>query len=372
MSIKLHLAKLDDMRQIYQWRNDPFLLKLSSSQLAVGWKEHKAWFKDALKDQGKKIYIICEDEKKIGLIRFDRINLEKCVISVYLLEPHTRKGLGVLAIKLGCNLIKLEWAVVDILAFVRADNLAGGSGFRKCGFIEKANYQDCPKGHTTWCLRVNSPALDNVFESSTQAWLKDDAQNNAYYSNLIDSYGIDSRSLNWGSSTSQFLRFRILAEVAPLNGCSLLDVGCGLGDLYSWLKSHGKSVDYTGIDISPDMISLALKRFPLNKFEIANLLDEENTSRQSKIVIASGIFAKRSQNPVEFMCAMIKAMFSIATVALAFNSLSIHARDKESGEFYADPAEIIAFCRKLTPWVVLREDYHSRDFTIYMYKNRTV
>lgn len=371
MLIHLHHAKLDDMRQIYEWRNDPFLLKLSSSQLPVRWEEHMAWFKDALKDQNKKIYTICDDKSKIGLIRFDRIHLEKCVISVYLLEPHTGKGLGVLAIKLGCNLIKQEWPLMDVLAFVRSDNLSGSSGFRKCGFIEKANHEDCPEEHTTWCLKVNNPLCDGDFGNSTEAWAKDDAQNIAYYSNLIDRYGVDSRSLNWGSPTSQFLRFRVLTEVAPLDGCSLLDVGCGLGDLCSWLKSQGKSVDYTGIDISPDMISLALKRFPLNRFEITNLLDRENTSRHSEIVLASGIFAKRTQNPVEFMRAMIEVMFGIATVALAFNSLSIYAGDKEDGEFYADPAEVMAFCKTLTPWVILREDYHSRDFTIYMYKNRT-
>ncbi len=66
---------------------------------------------------------------------------------------------------------------------------------------------------------------------------------------------------------------------------------------------------------------------------------------------------------------MIEAMFNIARNAVAFNSLSAWAADKEDGEFYADPHEVLQFCRTVTPWVVLRHDYHSRDFTIYMYKS---
>ena len=57
---------------------------------------------------------------------------------------------------------------------------------------------------------------------------------------------------------------------------------------------------------------------------------------------------------------------------VAFNSLSSWANDKEKGEFYADPLEVLKFCKTLSPWVVLRHDYHSRDFTIFIYKERNV
>ena len=42
----------------------------------------------------------------------------------------------------------------------------------------------------------------------------------------------------------------------------------------------------------------------------------------------------------------------------------------KEGEFYTDPLQTLAFCRTLTPWVTLRHDYHSRDFTIYMRKDQ--
>jgi len=61
-------------------------------------------------------------------------------------------------------------------------------------------------------------------------------------------------------------------------------------------------------------------------------------------------------------------MFSLATSAVAFNTLSTWAQDQEAGEFYADPLKVVEFCRTLTPWVVMRHDYHPRDFTVYLYK----
>ena len=66
----------------------------------------------------------------------------------------------------------------------------------------------------------------------------------------------------------------------------------------------------------------------------------------------------------------VLAVYEAAGEAVAFNSLSAWADDPEAGEYYADPLEVTAFCRTLTPWVAMRHDYHGRDFTCYLYKNR--
>ena len=206
--------------------------------------------------------------------------------------------------------------------------------------------------------------------SWSACWQEDDKNNVAYYSELTKRYGIDSRSLNWGSTASQFLRFRVLAEVSPLEGRSLLDVGCGIGDCCAWIESQSISANYSGFDIVPDMIELASKRFPKRRFFLANLLEDTNEIPQNDIVFASGIFAKRTKHPEDFLRAMIRAMFETAGVAVAFNSLSMWAPRKEDGEFYADPLDTLKFCKTLTPWVTLRHDYHISDFTIYLYRNR--
>ena len=70
------------------------------------------------------------------------------------------------------------------------------------------------------------------------------------------------------------------------------------------------------------------------------------------------------------MFSIIEKMFELSTGVIAFNSLSSWAKDPQAKEFYADPATVLHFCRELTPWVVLRHEYHPRDFTVFMYKQK--
>lgn len=366
MTVSLRPAQNRDMRQVFEWRNDPFIIERSSSKRIVEWEEHEAWFMAALIDPNKKIYVVVENNQEIGLIRFDRTNTKICMVSAYLLKPFIGRGWGATAIRLGCNLICECWLVNCVIAYVRKENVSGAKGFLKAGFNPQ-ELIECPEEHLA--LVWNCGYVADI-RSST--WKSDDEKNVTYYSELINRYGIDSRSLNWGSSSSQLLRFKVLAEVVPLVGLSLLDVGCGLGDLCSWLESQNIKVGYFGIDIVPDMIELATKRFPNGKFELLNLLECKNDIERKDVVVASGIFAKRTQNPGEYFHAMIKAMFDISAVAVAFNSLSTWSTEKESGEFYADPLETVTYCKTLTPWVTVRHDYHARDFTIYMYRERNV
>src|SRR5947209_1865791 len=107
-------------------------------------------------------------------------------------------------------------------------------------------------------------------------WRADDERNVRYYSDLVARHGLDVKALDWGSRASQEVRFRVLAEavgnVAALAGTRILDVGCGLGDLHAWLQAAGIAADYTGLDITPAMVTAARARFPSVRFLEGNLL----------------------------------------------------------------------------------------------------
>ena len=220
--------------------------------------------------------------------------------------------------------------------------------------------------------RCSSWHMSEAFEiMNKELWHEDDERNIRYYSDLIETYGIDTRSLDWGSRESQAIRFSVLARVGKLDGASVLDVGCGMGDFYGWLKQERIEVNYTGIDITPGMIEIAQQRFPDACFKVVNLLKADDTLiKQYDYIVASGIFCHRLNEPFDFLKEMVKEMFHRCNKAVAFNSLSGWAPEKESGEFHADPLETVAWCRTLTPRVVLRHDYHPHDFTIYIYKKQ--
>jgi SAM-dependent methyltransferase len=146
----------------------------------------------------------------------------------------------------------------------------------------------------------------------------------------------------------------------------VLDVGCGLGDFYGWQKRHGLGIEYLGLDLTPGMVTAARARYPGGDFRVGNVLAED--VGRFDFVVASGIFYLRQHEPVQFLQCMAARLFAIARLGAAFNTLSTWSPRPEPGEFYADPARTLEFCRTLSSRVVLRHDYHPGDFTIYLRK----
>jgi SAM-dependent methyltransferase len=206
-------------------------------------------------------------------------------------------------------------------------------------------------------------------EDLQAGWQRDNADNRAFYTDTDARFGVDVRAVNWGSRASQTRRFEILAEIAPLGTHSVLDVGCGQGDFYAWLQDAGHAGDYLGIDITPRMVQTASRRFPGVSFREADLMGGDVDSELKRDwVFASGIFYLRRHEPFQYMKSAVRKMFGLANKGLAFNSLSSWSDRKGDGEFYADPLQVLMFCRGLKARVALRHDYHPGDFTIYMLK----
>lgn len=194
-------------------------------------------------------------------------------------------------------------------------------------------------------------------------------QTEILYADLHKKYGDSYKTLNWGRQEGQRIRFKILAEIANLANKSVLDVGCGLGHFADWLKEQQTMVQYTGLDITPSLITAARNRHPHHEFLEGNILDEHIFKNQKfDYVFASGIFSTYHKSALELQKSIINRLWSFSQCGIAFNSLSVWAENKEAGEYYADPFIVADFCRLISPWVVLRHDYHPRDFTIYLTK----
>jgi SAM-dependent methyltransferase len=188
-----------------------------------------------------------------------------------------------------------------------------------------------------------------------------------YYDGLVRKYGHDPRACDYGRVESQKIKFRVLSEVLPLGNLSLLDVGCGFADFATFLGEHSPGVRYSGIDLCSAMVDEAQRNHPNLDLRMANIFDAA-FDRTFDVVTANGIFYLLGDQAWPMMQQLIERMYDLATKAVAFNSLSAWATDQEASEFYADPLRVVEFCRRLTPRVVLRHDYHSRDFTVYLYK----
>ncbi len=150
--IALRPATMADREMVFRWRNDPFILSHGSSQREVQWEEHKKWFESTIFGESRKTYIVLCQGNPIGQVRFDRRGQQTAVVSVYLLQAFTGRGLGVRAIRLGCEAIFEAWQIKKIVACVREDNPASRSAFRKAGFQEANAVGVCPGKHFSLLL----------------------------------------------------------------------------------------------------------------------------------------------------------------------------------------------------------------------------
>ncbi len=133
--LRLRSAVVGDGDKILHWRNDPWIVSLSSSQRLVDPEEHKVWFQNALNDPAHSINLILLGGKEIGLLRLHRTDADEASISIYLLREFCGRGYGSRAIGLACEKAWALWPISRISAVTRKTNTASEHSFKKNGFI---------------------------------------------------------------------------------------------------------------------------------------------------------------------------------------------------------------------------------------------
>src|SRR5438105_15182939 len=76
------------------------------------------------------------------------------------------------------------------------------------------------------------------------------------------------------SADGQRFRFLKLMEIADLRNRRILDLGCGIGDFYPLLIEKCGQLDYTGIDLVPEMIQHAANKYRRARFLCRDLCTE--------------------------------------------------------------------------------------------------
>lgn len=193
----------------------------------------------------------------------------------------------------------------------------------------------------------------------------------AFYEESLARYGPGVRALHWSSPESQRVRFEVLCQVGPLEGASIADIGCGLGDLYGYLGKVARDFTYVGYDLSPSMIAAARVRYPAAAFQVRDIL-EQGLGQAFDYVLASGTFNIRIKDHDRFLQEMITRMYEGCLQAVAFNLLTPQAYPGLADDLFysANPQEVLRHCQSLCHQVVLRQGYMASDFTIAMVKRQ--
>lgn len=196
-----------------------------------------------------------------------------------------------------------------------------------------------------------------------------------HFDERIKLYGAGLQSVDWKSRTAQYNRFREMLKVVDFSQpFSIIDYGCGDGELVRFLNAAGADFQYFGFDVAPQMIEAARNEFAASKNCLfSSRLDDFPAADYT---VASGIFNLKFEADdevwKEYVEATIVKMNALSYKGFAFNALTTYSdvELRRADLFYADPLYWFDFCkRNVSPFVSLLHDYPEYDFTIIVRKN---
>lgn len=200
-------------------------------------------------------------------------------------------------------------------------------------------------------------------------WKQDIVETQERYKKRYQQFGYSPLTLGW-KKDCQRVRFKAAFEgLRKDEYLSILDVGCGFGDLLAYLRSESWAGVYSGIDLVPELLLEARRRyFSLENvnFEYADITTR-SCSGKVDAAIAIGIFNhKLHQNQLDFVTATLNAMWCASTrvVVCDFLSTASEPDRRRDDLFYADPREIYEIARCYSRRLTIHHAYMPFEFQV--------
>ncbi len=199
--------------------------------------------------------------------------------------------------------------------------------------------------------------------ASDPAILKEQAD---YYAARLAEHGPTPRGVDWNGAESQALRHRQFLRLLDDPTGSVLDLGCGHGDFFAYLRAHGHEGAFTGWDLAPAMIAAARAAHPAASWHVGAEPDGA-----CDYAVASGVLNVKGARPDAEWAAHVDAVLGVLARSgrrgFGFNMLSLwsDAGKRRPDLFYADPPAVLAQCRaRFGRHVALLADYGLWEFTV--------
>lgn len=189
----------------------------------------------------------------------------------------------------------------------------------------------------------------------------------SHYNELFNQFGYSHKTIGWGKKR-HFFRYEILLSNFDLKNSSLLDFGCGFGDLSDYLKSKSLSIDYNGIDINEKLINEGIKQNPERNISFSDPLNH-GLSRNYDYIISSGVHNTKISDNLNFINKTFDLFNAHANKGFSLNFLSNNCDYFEDNLYYSDPSEIIRIALNYSQKVLVRHDYMPYEFTVIVHKN---
>lgn len=174
----------------------------------------------------------------------------------------------------------------------------------------------------------------------------------------------------WGSKESQHKRFSVLLKLfKSKTNFSILDLGCGLADFDSYLKTNNFSnYSYLGLEINHKFVDEVKKRgVDVLLGSVADLPNDKTWD----YVIASGIYNLGENQEIvqRFFLQQFSYLYSRINIGFAVNFLSSYSEKKDNVSIYHNPDILLSKCMSnFSKNIVLDHSYMPHDFTVFVLK----
>ncbi len=158
-AFRLRDIEANDRELLFEWRNIPEIISLSSNQRSVSWAEHVVWFDKIVSNDRYYVKIITEEERPIGQVRFEMTDKTTAQIGIYLIPSSVGQGRGSRLIGEASALAKQKWPFIQHLhAYIRQNNLRSIRAFEAAGFKFDAN-NDCDNNYSLMRMTMDVGTL---------------------------------------------------------------------------------------------------------------------------------------------------------------------------------------------------------------------
>ncbi|MBI3591582.1 MAG: methyltransferase domain-containing protein [Candidatus Melainabacteria bacterium] len=190
------------------------------------------------------------------------------------------------------------------------------------------------------------------------------------YNKRLSEFGYNPKTLGWGEKMRHNLRYNILLTHWDLNGKSVLDFGCGFGDMYGYANKINLKIKYHGIDINENLIAEGKKIYPDANLYIKDIFDEKNEKSEKKYdyILSSGVHNSKIRDNWGFIKKTFEFFDKYSIKGFALNFLSDKVDYQLEYTYHANPMEILDLAYTYSNRITLRNDYMPFEFTIFIDK----
>jgi SAM-dependent methyltransferase len=186
-----------------------------------------------------------------------------------------------------------------------------------------------------------------------------------HYERQFELYGYSPKALGWKNGRHN-LRYQILLSQWKFDNHTLLDFGCGFGDMYGFCVRNEYQVAYEGVDISPQLIAAGKKVYPDAHLWSGDVF--EDNAKRYDFIVSSGVHNLKISDNWSFIRSTFDFFDAHATQGFALNFLSNKVDYTLPHAYHADPAQILDLAYQYSNRVILRNDYMPFEYTVFVDK----